>query len=145
MLHPNWMRTKSSLCPRDPSQTTFKNVVWASTGRTQEQWQNHGWNAKSIFILLPCKPRDPQISTCAETHGWRYRHWGPQSMLEDHSICLFHLYLKDSTRKSSFHCALIFLIAEKESQACLIRCLSVYHRPVLSIHRGSICQAHKTK
>lgn len=42
-----------------------KKTVSASTGRTQEQPQNHQWNADTKFILFPRQPGDPRSSNQA--------------------------------------------------------------------------------
>lgn len=44
----------------------WKDIVWAHTGRMHEQPQNHGWKAKSIFILVTWWAKDLCSSTQVE-------------------------------------------------------------------------------
>ena len=101
------------------SSTTYWNLgIWADTGRTQEQPQNHRWNASRKFIfvtsrtwgsLKQCHGRDTQ----AETPKRECRHCASWSTLDDRRTCWFlPVYIRDSCR-----CGLALCFGLYHSQA----------------------------
>lgn len=114
------------------------NTVWAGISRPHEEMQNHLKCKEQInFCHLPnqgipkAAPGQRHTGKDAPRNavhaGWwpNLPFWIPEGVI--------------------YHCALVFPTPRLESQACLIGCLWVYHRSVLSRHRYSSCPTHKAK